>query len=232
MWRDRGGDGPDAGTAALAPGLDMAKPFMEPCRIMPSSLPSFLSRPAVRYGLLAGAVVSVAVVVAVAAVAGGNGRGSDMSRRMGPGLAIAVVPPVEPTVDPGSTMEVGDLRTGFDKAALDRAAREQAEARADATLSPIDDWLGGVWEAYDGPSMPAPTAVADRRAPMQAYEDATARRANPDRPDGAWTNPRRDRIAQERAALWAARAAGRETDDVNVTPGPVAYNDVIRYSSE
>jgi hypothetical protein len=129
-------------------------------------------------------------------------------------------------------MEVGELSTGFDQAALDRAAQDRAEARADATLSPVDAWPGGIWGPDDSPRMPAPTSVADRLSPMQAYEEATARRGRADRPGGASIDRRRDRVAEERAALWAARAAGRETADDSTATGPVAYNDVIRSSSE
>jgi hypothetical protein len=197
-----------------------------------------LSSPVVRYGLLAGAVVILAGVAGFAALSGSK---ESIQRRTGPALEIAVVSPVEPEIQPGDTMEVGALSTGFDRAALDRAEQERAAIRADATLSPVDAWLDGVWSPDDAPRMPAPTPASHRLSPMEAYDAVVARgrrmAGRTEGPDGAWPRRSRDgadqeRANQERAARWAARAEGTDTGDDRPGTGPVAYTDVIKYSSE
>ncbi|WP_396594445.1 hypothetical protein [Brevundimonas sp. R86498] len=192
-----------------------------------------LSQPAVRHGLMASGAVVLVCIGGFAALAGGA---EDTPRRSGPALAIAVVAPVEPEIDPGAPMEVGILSTGFEKAALDRAAQERAEMRADASLSATDAWAGEVWSPDGTPRMPSPTPVTHRLSPMEAYDAVVAqgRRwiGRNDGPDEAWPGRRRDRAAEERAARWAARADGRDTGDSHPGTGPVAYTDVIKYSSE
>lgn len=192
-----------------------------------------LSRPAVRHGLMAGGVVALACIGGFAALAGGK---SDTPRGPGPALSIAVVAPVEPEFQPGDTMEVGALSTGFDRAALDRAEQERAAMRADATLSPVDAWADEIWGPAPVPRMPAPTPATHRLSPMEAYDAVVARgrrlMERDDAPEGAWTGRHHDRAAEERAAQWAARAAGADTGDDRPGTGPVAYMDVVKYSSE
>lgn len=207
-----------SGTGAPVPGLKMARlsrilkgPMTRP--LIPS-----LSAPVVRYGLMAGGVVILAGVAGFAALSAGDGGAP---RRTGPALAIAVVAPVEPGIEPGTPMDVGALSTGFDRAALDRAEQERAAIQADATLSAVDGWAGDGWSPDDPPRMPAPTPVSRRLSPMEAYEAVVARARISNRGDD-----------EGRAARWAARAAGTDTPDDRPGSGPVAYTDVIKYSSE
>ena len=114
-----------------------------------------LSRTDVRLGLAALTVVGI--IGAGAFMLGG----SETSRALGRALSIAVVPPVEPEVLAGDTMEVGALSDGFDRAALDRPAEPSIY---DGYLPP---------DAYVGeaslPRMPMPTPVA-QDTPMSAYQ--------------------------------------------------------------
>lgn len=118
-------------------------------------MPHPLSRTDVRLGLAAVAVVGV--IGAGAFMLGG----SETSRALGRTLSIAVVPPVEPEVLPGETMEVGTLSDGFDRAALDRAAEPSI---FDGFLPP-DAYVG----VEPPPRMPMPTPVAPE-TPMGAYQ--------------------------------------------------------------
>lgn len=118
-------------------------------------MPHPLSRTDVRLGLAV--VAAVGVIGAGAFTLGGTETG----RAMGRTLSIAVVPPVEPEVLPGETMEVGTLSDGFDRAALDRPAEPSI---FDGYLPP-DAYVG----AGSPPRMPMPTHVAPA-APMGAYQ--------------------------------------------------------------
>jgi len=111
-----------------------------------------LSRTDVRLGLAALAMVGI---VGTGAFMMG---GSETGRSWGRGLAIAVVPPVEPEVLPGETMEVGALNDGFDRAALERVA----EPPFDDTLPP-PAWIGDESLGDPAPRMPMPTPVSDTR---------------------------------------------------------------------
>lgn len=112
-----------------------------------------LSRTDVRVGL--GVVALVAVIGTGAFMLGG----SEGVRPLGRGLNIAVVPPVEPEVLPGETMEVGALNDGFDRAALERAAQQPV----DDTYIPEPAWIGDERLGDPTPRMPMPTPVSDTR---------------------------------------------------------------------
>ena len=111
-----------------------------------------MSRTDVRLGLVALAAVGL---IGVGAFSLG---GSDATQPLGRMLNIAVVPPVEPVVEPGGTMEVGALNDGFDRAALERVA----EAPFDDTLPP-PAWIGDETLGDPAPRMPMPTPVSDTR---------------------------------------------------------------------
>ena len=147
-----------------------------------------LSRTDVRLGLAAVAMVGV---VGMGAFMLG---GSETGRALGRSLAIAVVPPVEPEVLPGETMEVGALNDGFDRAALDRVA----EPPLDDTLPP-PAWIGDESLGAPPPRMPMPTPVSDTRV-----IEVAAPPADP-LADGSRTfgfdQPRPD-YAGERALRW------------------------------
>ena len=117
-------------------------------------LNAWLASPGLRWGLggLAVAGVGAATLLMIArpqpAVA-------DVDS---PLIQIRLVPPVEPEVEPGAVMEVGDLRDDFDRAALIRAeaARRAEEEAANAYVAAYvegDDY-GPVAEAY-APARPA-----------------------------------------------------------------------------
>lgn len=114
-----------------------------------------LSPTQVRRLLIIGA--AVVGVVGIAVIGINLVGGEQTARPLGRVLSIAVVAPVEPDVQPGETMEVGALRDGFDRAALERA---QAEA-VDDTYLPPDAYVGDGWEAPPVPRAPKPTPVTD-----------------------------------------------------------------------
>ncbi|WGM29926.1 hypothetical protein [Brevundimonas sp. NIBR11] len=182
---------------------DMAHPF---------------NRTDVRFGL---AVVAAVGVLGAGAFAFG---GSRTSHALGDTLSIALVPPVEPTVDPGSTMEVGMLNDGFDRAVLERVP----ETRMDDTLPP-PAWIGDESLGDPTPRMPMPTPVSDTRV-------VEVTRSTPPRDplgDGSrsfgFDGPRRD-YAAERAERWKQLQA-EEARSAAVAP----VNDVsstVQYSSE
>lgn len=148
-----------------------------------------LSRTDVRLGLAA--VAMVGIIGTGAFMLGG----SETGRSFGGGLAIAVVPPVEPEVLPGETMEVGALNDGFDRAALERAA----EPPLDDTLPP-PAWIGDESLGDPTPRMPMPTPVSNARV-----VEVDVRPADP-LADGSRTfgfdQPRPD-YAGERALRWS-----------------------------
>lgn len=111
-----------------------------------------LSRTDVRLGL--GALALAGLIGAGAFILGG----SEMSPSFGPGLTIAVVPPVEPERLAGETMEVGILSDGFDRAALERVA----DLPLDDTLPP-PAWVGDESLGDPTPRMPMPTPVSPSR---------------------------------------------------------------------
>ena len=86
----------------------------------------------------------------------------------GPRMAISLVPPREPDVQPGSVLEVGALSDGFDRAVLERSAQ------------PVDDptWLPP--EAYVGPGSPAQTpALMPAPKPVAAPAILATHRIDP-----------------------------------------------------
>ncbi|WP_428151716.1 hypothetical protein [Brevundimonas sp.] len=153
-----------------------------------------LSRTDVRLGIAA-AVAMIAVIGTSAFVLGG----SETGRSFGPGLAVAVVPPVEPEVLPGETMEVGALNDGFDRAALERA-----EPPFDDTLPP-PAWVGDASLGDPAPRMPMPTPVSAARV-IEVTVPAGDPLADGSRAFG-FDQPRPD-YAGERALRWSRMDTG------------------------
>lgn len=183
---------------------------------------SNVRRLALRYGLTAGGVVAVAGTLAFAAFSLGGER---TDRPGGPLMAISLVAPTEPEVDPGSTMEVGQLNDGFDRAALER----RPDLEDDAYLPP-DAYVGEVWVER----MPMPTPV-DIGSPMEAYRAVVDRGSVRDALNDGSRNfgfdaPRRD-FAAEREARWAAREAAVAAQ-AGPQDGAVPYSEAVKYSSE
>ena len=71
----------------------------------------YFSQPKVRW-VMAGVVVVAAVGLGGLALSGRSGGEAKASG--GPELSVAVVAPVEPDVQPGDVMDVGELSNGFD----------------------------------------------------------------------------------------------------------------------
>lgn len=175
-----------------------------------------LSRTDVRLGLAA--VALVGVIGAGVLMLGG----SETGRSFGRGLAIAVVPPVEPGVLPGETMEVGALSDGFDRATLERVA----EPHLDDTLQP-PAWVGDESPGDPTPRMPMPTPVSPPRVIEVAAPPADPL-ADGSRAFG-FDQPRPD-YARERALRW-----NRLETVSPQSPTPAPINDggeVDQYSSE
>ena len=83
---------------------------------MPHPILDHLSRHRVA---VAGLVIAGGLAVTTFALAG---RDAPADPATGPELAIAIVPPVEPDIQPGDVMDVGALNDAFDRAALQRPA--------------------------------------------------------------------------------------------------------------
>jgi hypothetical protein len=183
-------------------------------------------------------VVVVAVVVALcsAGLIGWtlSGRSAPVAGTLGPRLDIAVVPPVERDVEPGATMEVGELSDGFDRAMLERSA-----AREDGFALPQDAYAGDAWLTEQTPRMPLPTLVDRPMAP-----------SGPPRPEGeplrdgsrafGFDRPRDDfevERAARRTALDAPNRAAldggtQEQVPPTTTHEPDHYTILVEYSSE
>lgn len=175
-----------------------------------------LSRTDVRLGLAA--VAMVGVVGTGAFMLGG----SETTRSFGPGLAIAVVPAVEPDVIPGETMEVGALSDGFDRAALDRVA----EPPLDDTLPPAA-WVGDETLGDPTPRMPMPTVVSETRV-IEVQPPRPDPLADGSRAFG-FDRPRPD-YAGERALRWSRMET---PDPQGPEPAPVSDGiEDIQYSPE
>jgi hypothetical protein len=193
---------------------------------MTQSLIQLLAHPRVRIGLGATAVAAVVAVVGLGAFATG---GETAPRARGPRLAVTVVPPVEPVVDPGATMDVGELRDGFDRAALERRAEV-----IDDTWFPPDAYVGADPEPQFV-RMPMPTPVVEDGMAMRIYRSMVDRVPGRDAlQDGSrnfgFDRPRRD-FEGERAARLAARAAA-ERGPIADPDGAIPYYEVIRSASE
>lgn len=78
---------------------------------MAHPLPEPPGRPRARWWIAGGLAVAVLVVGGFALAALDE---PDLARGLGPELNIAVVPPVEPTIEPGDVMDVGQLNNSFD----------------------------------------------------------------------------------------------------------------------
>ena len=148
-----------------------------------------LSRTDVRLGLAA--VALVGIIGTGAFLLGGSETGQSFGR----GLAIAVVPPVEPEVLPGATMEIGALNDGFDRAALERVA----EPTLDDTL-PSPAWIGDESLGDPAPRMPMPTPVSPARV-VELARPTTDPLADGS-PAFGFDQPRPD-YAAERALRWS-----------------------------
>lgn len=148
-----------------------------------------LSRTDIRLGL--GSLALAGLIGAVAFILGGSETASTFGR----GLAIAVVPAIEPEVLPGETMEVGALSDGFDRAALERVA----DLPLDDTLPP-PAWVGDESLGDPTPRMPMPTPVSPSRI-VEVAGPSTDPLADGSRAFG-FDQPRPD-YAGERALRWS-----------------------------
>ena len=103
-----------------------------------------LSQPKARWWI-AGGVAVLALSVGGLAL---SGRGSSVAETAeGPGLNIAVVAPVEPDIQPGDVMDVGQLNNGFDG-----QMPQQTQTSGDADLyadQPAYDEGDQGWKAED-----------------------------------------------------------------------------------
>lgn len=169
-------------------------------------LNAWLASPGLRWGLGGLAVAGVGVAALLLAVRP-QPAVADIDS---PLIQIRLVPPVEPDVEPGAVMEVGDLRDEFDRAALVRAeaARRADEAASNAYAAAYveDDDYVPVTEAYAPPRpamviLPAPPPRREIDLRRDYVGSPTAYGFDAPRPD--YTAERRARRA-ERAADEAA----------------------------
>ena len=107
----------------------------------------YLSQPTARW-VMAGIVAVAALGLGGLVLSGGND--GEAHAGGGPGLSVAVVAPVEPDVQPGGVMDVGQLNNCFDG--------KLPEARAASDAAPVADDYYAEQPAY----------VEARPAPMPA----------------------------------------------------------------
>ena len=177
-------------------------------------LNAWLASPGLRWGLGGLAVAGVGAA-AVLMIARPQPAVADVDS---PLIQIRLVPPVEPDVEPGAVMEVGDLRDEFDRAALIRAeaARRAEEAASDVYAAAYvegDDY-GPVTEAYAPPRpamviLPAPPPRREIDLRRDYVGSPTAYGFDAPRPD--YAAERRAR----RAERTAYEAAMREQEHRN-----------------
>lgn len=185
---------------------------------VPTAMAHPLSRADVRLGL--GAVVMVGVIGTGAFLLGD----SEAVRPLGRTLNIAVVAPVEPVVEPGGTMDVGQLNDSFDRAVLERVA----EPPMDDTLPP-PAWIGDASLGDAVPRMPMPTPVSDTRVvevPLSAGGTTADPLADGSRAFG-FDAPRPDYAAERRlrwSRLDAAPAESATVATANAEGGSVQYS--------
>jgi len=129
-------------------------------------------------------------------------------------LRIEVVPPVEPEIEPGARMDVGDLVNGFRWSPPPRPEIEPIAYEDDAAW---EDWreeprLEPAWR-----ERPPRYARDPQREAGPSYAPPGAARREPDRRDGerrwfGFDEPRRDYRAErdDRRARYEARAEVRE----------------------
>lgn len=174
-----------------------------------------LSRTDVRLGLAAVAMVGL--------IGGGAFMmgGSETARSLGRTLSIAVVPPVEPEVMPGETMEVGALNDGFDRAMLERVS----EPPMDDTLPP-PAWIGDESLGDPSPRMPMPTPVGEPQV-IEVQLPPSDPLADGSRAFG-FDAPRPD-YAAERALRWETTEPAAQ--QVSAT-SPSENHDAVQYSSQ
>lgn len=133
-----------------------------------------LSRFRVRWAIAAG--VSV-VALSLAAFAIG-GRGDARDDIDGPRLNIAVVPPVEKSVQPGDVMDVGRLNDGFDG---------RLPERTEQPAQDVDLYAEQPAYVEDDRNWRADNRREDRRTDSRGYDDRYDSRPaheDPRRPDG------------------------------------------------
>jgi hypothetical protein len=180
----------------------------------------YFSQPKVRW-VMAGVVVMAAVGLGGLALSGHGG--GEARAGGGPELSVAVVAPVEPNVEPGGIMDVGELNNGFDG--------KMPEA---PTSEPVADDYYAEQPAYtenrfysSAPQAPAPRAGEEAHLymdrPTVDRDQGMSRGGNP-RAFG-FDQPRPDyaREREARRAAMEAREAERQSRRDRPDLGPDAF---------
>lgn len=176
----------------------------------------YLSQPTARW-IMAGLVVVAALGLGGLAL---SGRGGEDARASGSELTLAVVAPVEPDVEPGGVMDVGQLTNGFDG---------QMPDAAPAAGPVVEDYYAeqpAYTESRQYASAPPPVRSGDE---AHLYLEPPARDGG--RPqDGdprafGFDQPRPDyqREREARRAAMEAREAERQARRDRPDPGPDAF---------
>ena len=152
-------------------------------------------------------VIAAGLAVTTFALAG---RGAPATPATGPELAIAIVPPVEPDIQPGDVMDVGALNDGFDRAALQR----QAPPPLTDVAQPA--YVDTAWEA---PPPPAPRRVHSEPPREADVDHGYDRPPPPPPPDEYRGDPRAFGFDIRRPDYEAERAERRAMMEARLDAG-------------
>lgn len=156
---------------------------------------------------IAGLVVVGGLAVTTFALAG---RDAPAARATGPELAIAIVPPVEPDIQPGDVMDVGALNDGFDRAALQRPAPPPLIDAAQPA------YVETAWEA---PPPPAPRRAYSEPPREADFDRGYDRPPPPPPPDEYQGDPRAFGFDVRRPDYEAERAERRAMMEARLDAG-------------
>jgi hypothetical protein len=180
----------------------------------------YFSQPKVRW-VTAGVVVVAAVGLGGLALSGRGGGEAKASG--GPELSVAVVAPVEPDVQPGDVMDVGELNNGFDGKLPEVAA---AEPVADNYYAEQPAY---VENRYYSSAQPMPAPRPGEEAHLYVDQSPMDRDAGPVRRENprafGFDQPRPDyaREREARRAAMEAREAARQARRERPDLGPDAF---------
>lgn len=180
----------------------------------------YISQPKVRW-VMAGVVVVAAVGLGGLALSGRGGGEAHASG--GPELSVAVVAPVEPDVEPGGVMDVGQLNNGFDGKLPQAPAAERV----------ADDYYAEqpayTENRYYSSAPQLPPRPAGEEAHLYVDPPTMDRDAGPVRPENprafGFDQPRPDyaREREARRAAMEAREAERHSRRDRPDLGPDAF---------
>lgn len=178
----------------------------------------YLSQPKVRW-IMAGVVVVAALGLGGLALSGRGGE--DAHAGGGPELTLAVVAPVEPDVQPGDVMDVGQLNNGFDGKLPEAPAAQPV----------VEDYYAeqpAYTESRQYSSAPPATRPGEEAhlyldQPAMNRNDEPSRSGNPRAFGFDQPRPDYDREREARRAAMEAREAARQARRDRPDVGPDSF---------